>query len=234
MRVQVLQHVDFEDAAGIADWAAARGHGVAATRLFAGEALPGLADFDFLAVMGGPMNIYEHLEHPWLEQEKRFLRSAVDAGKAVLGVCLGAQLLADVLGGSVRQAVHREIGWLPVRSTPEAYANPLFTGFPAAYPAFHWHGDTFSIPPGAVRVAESEACPNQAFVLGARVAGLQFHLETTAQSLERLAAHCGDELAAGGPFVQQPEQLRAGLANTKQTHRLLALLLDRLAGEERA
>lgn len=229
MRVQVLQHVDFEDAAGIADWAARRGHGVAATRLFAGDPLPGLKDFDFLAVMGGPMNIYEHLEHPWLEQEKLFLRRAVDADKAVLGVCLGAQLLADVLGGAVRQGVYKEIGWLPVRSTPEGYGHTLIKGFPAAYVPLHWHGDTFSIPPGAVRLAESEACPNQAFALGERVAGLQFHLETTAASLERLMAHCGSELAEGGPYVQQPEQLRAGLSNTEQTHRLLALLLDRMA-----
>ncbi len=233
MRVQVLQHVDFEDAAGIADWAAARGHGMAATRLFAGDPLPGVDDFDFLVVMGGPMNIYEHLEYPWLEQEKAFLRRAVDADKAVIGVCLGAQLLSDVLGGTVRQGVHKEIGWLPVRSTPEAYGHRLFRGFPAAYTPLHWHGDTFSIPPGAVRVADSEACQNQAFALGDRVVGLQFHLETTAASLERLVANCGHELVEG-PYIQQPDQLRAGLKHTKQTHRLLATLLDRMAGEDQA
>lgn len=233
MRVQVLQHVDFEDAAGIADWAAARGHGMAATRLFAGDPLPGLDDFDFLVVMGGPMNIYEHLEFPWLEQEKAFLRRAVDADKAVIGVCLGAQLLSDVLGGTVRQGVHKEIGWLPVRSTPEAYGHRLFRGFPAAYTPLHWHGDTFSIPPGAVRVADSEACQNQAFALGDRVVGLQFHLETTAASLKRLVANCGHELVEG-PYIQQPDQLRAGLKHTKQTHRLLVTLLDRMAGEDQA
>ena len=185
MRVHVLQHVDFEDAAGIADWAADRGHALAATRLHAGEPLPGPGEFDFLVVMGGPMNVYEHVEHPWLEQEKAFLRRAVEAEKAVLGVCLGAQLLADVLGGAVRQGVHKEIGWLPVRGTAEAFGHGLFRDFPAEYAAFHWHGDTFSIPPGAVRVAESAACPNQAFALGGRVVGLQFHLETIAAKIGR-------------------------------------------------
>lgn len=228
MRMHVLQHVDFEDAAGIADWAAGRGHAVAATRLHAGEPLPELAAFDFLVVMGGPMNIYEHLEHPWLEQEKLFLRRAVDADKAVLGVCLGAQLLSDVLGGTVRQGVYKEIGWLPVRSTPDAYAHRLFKGFPAAYTPLHWHGDIFSIPSGAARLAESEACPHQAFALGSRIVGLQFHLETTAASLERLMANCGHELVDGA-YIQTPEQLRAGLANTEQTHRLLATLLERMA-----
>jgi GMP synthase-like glutamine amidotransferase len=176
------------------------------------------------------MNVYEHLEHPWLEREKGFLRRAVDGGKAVLGVCLGAQLLSDVLGGTVRQGVHKEIGWLPVRCTAEAHGNGLFRGFPGEFVPLHWHGDTFSIPPGAVRVAESAACPNQAFALDGRVVGLQFHLETTAASLERLIAHCRRELAAG-PYIQQPGQLRAGLGHAGQAHQLLALLLDRMAGE---
>ncbi|MEW5774616.1 MAG: type 1 glutamine amidotransferase [Thermodesulfobacteriota bacterium] len=225
--------MEFEDAAGIADWAAARGHAVAVSRLFAGDPLPEMAAFDFLMVMGGPMNVYEHQEHPWLEQEKRFLRQALDADKVVLGVCLGAQLLADVLGGSIRQVVHKEIGWLPVRSTPEALGRRLFKRFPLDYTAFHWHGETFSIPPGAVRVAESEACHNQGFALGDRVVGLQFHLEATARSLEQLMANCGSELVEG-PYIQQPDQLRAGLHNAEQAHRLLAQLLDRMAEEANA
>lgn len=228
MRINVLQHVAFEDAAGIADWAASRGHRLAATRVFAGQPLPDLADFDFLAVMGGPMNIYEHDEYPWLADEKRLVRQAVDQEKTVLGVCLGAQLLADVLGGAVRQGVRQEVGWLPVSSTPEAFGHRLFKGFPAVYTPFHWHGDTFSIPHGAARIAESEACLNQAFALGERVAGLQFHLEATPASMERLIAHCGHQLVAG-PYVQSAEQMRAGLCNADLAGRLLATLLDRLA-----
>jgi GMP synthase-like glutamine amidotransferase len=230
MRVQVLQHVDFEDAAGILDWAAERGHGVAATLLHAGQRPPHLDDFDLLVVMGGPMNIYEHEEHPWLADEKRFLRQAVDAGKGVLGVCLGAQLLCDVLGGHVRQGLRKEIGWLPVRLLPEAGLHPLFRGLYGEFTPFHWHGDACSLPPGALRLAESDACPVQAFAHGGRVLGLQFHLETTPASMERLITHCGHEICAG-PCIQDSEHMRQGLAHQQAAKNLLDTLLDRLTKE---
>ena len=116
MQLHYLQHVPFETIAGIGDWATSRGHTVSGTQLFAEEFThPG--DFDFLVVMGGPMNIYEEAEYPWLAEEKAFIASAVEAGKLVLGVCLGAQLVADVLGGPVTPGPQPEIGWYPVELT---------------------------------------------------------------------------------------------------------------------
>jgi GMP synthase-like glutamine amidotransferase len=128
--------------------------------------------FDFLAVMGGTMNIYEHDEHPWLIDEKRFIRQAIDAGKKVLGVCLGGQLIADVLGGPVTKNAFREIGWHCVQLTPQARELPLLeSSSTGELMVFQWHGDTFAIPPGAVCLASSRGCANQAFRVWAQCAG---------------------------------------------------------------
>ncbi len=133
------------------------------------------------------MNVYEEAEYPWLAAEKAFIAAAIGAGKPVLGICLGAQLIAAVLGGTVSKGPQPEIGWYPVELTPAGRELPLFAGFPDRFTALHWHGDTFSIPPGATHVASSAACANQAFAYdGGRVVGLQFHLEETRESLAQL------------------------------------------------
>jgi len=227
MRVHYLQHVPFEDAANIAAWAGERGHIVTATRLDQGEPLPDVAGIGLLAVMGGPMNVYQYRRHPWLPREKAFLERAIAAGVPMIGVCLGAQLLADVLGAKVVQNPHVEIGWHSVRLTREAFRSRLFSSMPAEFTAFHWHGDTFGIPAGATRLAESNACPNQAFEYGGHVVGLQFHLEYSTGSIEAMLTQCGDELI-DAPFVQNPDRMRAGYENVPATYRLLAPLLDAL------
>ncbi len=222
MRLHWLQHVPFEGLGIIETWARERGVEVSRTRLFAGEELPEPAHFDRLVVMGGPMGIYDHADHPWLVAEKAFIRQAIADRKTVLGICLGAQLLADVLGATVRPGPHKEIGWFPIR---RADAAPEW--FPAELTVFHWHGDTFGIPAGAVPLASSEACKNQGFVFGDRVVALQFHMETTQASMEELIAHCAHELTAA-PFIQSEEKLRAGLGNLDGIHAAMRQLLDRL------
>ena len=228
MRIHCLQHVAFEDAANILPWAADRGHAVTATRLDLDEPLPEPSAFDWLVVLGGPMNIYEHEAHPWLVREKHFLRAAIRRGAGVLGVCLGAQLATDVLGGKVTRNPQKEIGWFPVSLTEEGVRAPWFRGFPPSFTAFHWHGDTFSIPPGAVRLAASQACANQAFQYGRRVLGLQFHLDYSPESIGKMIAHCGEELATG-PTVQQAAQLRAEPGRVAGIQGLLDRLLDAMA-----
>ncbi len=225
MRVHCLEHVPFEDAANIAIWARQRHHRVTRTRLYEDEPLPDVGEIGLLAVMGGPMNVYQHRDYPWLRKEKVFLEQAIAAGIPTLGVCLGAQLLADVLGAKVVQNPHVEIGWFPVRLTGEARAARLFQGMPAEFTVFHWHGDTFDIPPGAVRLAESNACPNQAFEYAGRVVGLQFHLEYTADSIRAMLAHCGSEVSKV-PFIQTQDQILAGLDRIERTRMLLFALLD--------
>ncbi|MBP7053509.1 MAG: type 1 glutamine amidotransferase [Phycisphaerae bacterium] len=231
MRVHYLQHVPFEDAANIAVWAESRNHIVTRTRLYENEPLPEIDDIGLLAIMGGPMNVYQYRNHPWLKREKAFIERAVARGVSILGVCLGAQLLADVLGAKVTQNPHVEIGWFPVRLTAEARDSDLFHGLPTEFHAFHWHGDTFDIPPGARRLAQSEACPNQAFEYSGRAVGLQCHLEYTADSIHSMLAHCACELT-DAPFIQSREQILARFDQVERTRELLFTLLDSILRRE--
>jgi GMP synthase (glutamine-hydrolysing) len=225
MRIQSIEHAPFEGPGRIAAWAAERGHDLARTALYGGEPPPALDAFDLLVVMGGPMSIHEHRTHPWLPAEKRFLADAIRAAKPVLGICLGAQLLADVLGGKVFQNPEKEIGWFPVRIFDRS---PPFAAFPERLIVMHWHGDTFTIPAGARRVAESDACPNQAFIHGDRVVGLQFHIELEKVGVEDLAAASLDE-AGHAPYIQTREQLLAPPAGSEVCTPALYSLLDALA-----
>jgi GMP synthase (glutamine-hydrolysing) len=212
MKLHVFQHVAFEGPGEIARWAHERDHTLAVTPWQDGAGAPDLAEVDGLVVMGGPMNIYEHRAHPWLRVEKEFLARALENGRPVVGVCLGAQLLADVLGGRVYQNRVREIGWWPVRWRDAARTAPGWDFLPPVSTPLHWHGDTFSLPPGAQWLAESDDCPHQAFAWGRLALGLQFHLEANADSLDALIKNCGDELTPGGPRVQTEELLGEGLA----------------------
>jgi GMP synthase-like glutamine amidotransferase len=227
MRFHWLQHVEFEDAASIGVWAQRRGCGITQTRLYADDPLPGVGDIDVLAIMGGPMNVYQHRDYPWLVKEKKFIENAIAAGVPTLGVCLGAQLLADVLGGRVTQNPDVEIGWFDVALTDSGRHCEPVSGLPSRFVAFHWHGDTFEIPPGATWVARSEACHHQAFCYGRHVLGLQFHLEYSAESIRRMLVHCGRELVPA-PYVQTAPQIGAGLTNVPTMNQHLFALLTAL------
>ena len=225
MRLHYLQHVPFEGPANIEPWARAQGWEITATRLYAGESPPDPAAIDWLVVMGGPMNIYEEDSYPWLRAEKKFIGDAVSKNKIVLGVCLGAQLLADVLGGKVYRNAYKEIGWFPVELTPGAAASPVFSTLPHQFTAFHWHGDTFSIPPGAVLTAYSAGCRAQAFEYGGgRVIGLQFHLESSPESAGLLVQNCADELT-GGKFIQDKEAITSHPAHFDSIHATMTRML---------
>ena len=224
MRIHSLEHAPFEGPGRIAAWAAERGHTLSRTALHDGEVPPPADTFDLLVVMGGPMSIHEHRDHPWLPMEKHFLKTVIAARKPVLGICLGAQLLADVLGGKVFQNPVKEIGWFSVRMLDRA---ALFGAFPEELTVMHWHGDTFTIPEGARRVAESDACANQAFVFGDRVVGLQFHIELEKVGIEDLAAASLNE-AGVAPFIQSREQLMAPPADGDLAATALYALLDGL------
>ena len=228
MRIHYLQHVSFEGPGCISDWAAAKGHELSATRLFAGDALPRLFDVDWVVVMGGPMNIYEEERYPWLVNEKKFIQAAIQADKTVLGICLGAQLIADVLGGPVTRNPVGEIGWFPLRLTPAAVDHPLCAGFPHELYAFHWHGDTFALPAGSTLLARSEACTNQAFIYGHRVVGFQFHLEMRFANAQKLIANCRDEIVEG-PYMQSPDEMLADNMRFQDANRYMFGVLDHLA-----
>lgn len=227
MRVHWLQHAPADDLGCIAPWLASRGAQLHCTRLYAGERLPERVDSDWLIVMGGPMGVHDQLQHPWLADEKRYLDAALRSDARVLGICLGAQLLADRLGGPVTRNAHTELGWFPVRLTPRGRRSRWLQDWPDEVLPFHWHGDTYALPPGACCLAQSEACAQQAFEWdGGRVLGLQFHPEVTAANAR---AWLDDEPPAPGPYVQRPEAMLAEVARFGAMNRLLLRLLDRLA-----
>lgn len=227
--MHVLQHVPFEGSAGIGEWGRERGHDLSVTRMFAGEAFPDLETVDWLVVMGGPMGVHDSDAYPWLPAETRYVDLAVGSGKGVLGVCLGAQIIARALGARVGRNRDKEIGWFPVELTGRGREASVFAGFPDQVEVLHWHGDIFAVPEGAVRTMCSQGCENQAFVLdGGRVAGLQFHLEMGREDLARLVAGCPGDLMTPGPYVQPAATMLAS-SGFETLRPLLFDFLDRMA-----
>ena len=228
LRIHCLQHAPFEGFASIGDWLGARGHRSSITHLHCGGVLPPLESIDWVIVLGGPMNVYEHRSHPWLREEKRFLEAALESKKTILGICLGAQLVADVLGAKVYQNPEKEIGWLPISLCSGIAPDHWFPSAPRELTVLHWHGDTFDLPLGASLLASSAACEHQAFALGERIVGLQFHLESTPSSVAALIEHSGDELS-GGRFIQTAADILANRSHFAANQRVLGKLLDQMA-----
>jgi GMP synthase-like glutamine amidotransferase len=236
MRAHFFQHVPFEGLGSIASWLEAHSAVVTATRFFADAVLPEADGVDLLIVMGGPMSVNDEGRHPWLIAEKRFIAQAIRRGKAVLGVCLGAQLIAAALGARVYPNTEKEIGWFPVYSPPfsdkvGADAVPVFR-FPEESLVFHWHGETFDLPTGAVHLARNGACLNQAFQYGRRVVGLQFHLEMTPRTVCELADDGRDEFVPARHVQSEAEILSVPVERYAENNRLMADLLSFLTTPE--
>ena len=205
LRAHYLQHVPFEGLGSIGAWLQSFCTEVTVTKLFQDPTLPVVDGLDLLIIMGGPMSVNDETEFPWLVAEKQFIRAAIEKDKAVIGICLGAQLIANAMGAGVHPNATKEIGWFPIFGTRSGNAEKLFS-FPQELPVFHWHGETFDLPAGAIRLARSRGCENQAFQLGGQVIGLQFHLETTAATARDLVHFCRDELQPGR-YVQTGSEI---------------------------
>jgi GMP synthase-like glutamine amidotransferase len=212
MRVHVLQHVSFEGLGSIAAWLEARQAMISYTRFLGAPHLPALDSIDMIIIMGGPMSVNDEDQFPWLVQEKQFIRDAVVHEIPILGICLGAQLIAGAMGARVYRNPVKEIGWFPIRAVPAPAGN---LRLPQECAAFHWHGETFDLPAGAVHLARSAGCENQAFQLNRDVIGLQFHLETTLESAVALLDNCRDDIVAG-PYIQSELALRSILPSSYQ------------------
>ena len=224
MRAHVFQHVPFEGLGHLEPVLRRAGFDIAFTRFYENAGCPDLGAVDFLIVLGGPMSANDEAALPWLAAEKEFIRRFLATGKPLLGICLGAQLLASALGARVAPNREKEIGWFPVAGLP--HRHPTAFRFPESADAFHWHGETFELPPGAVHLARSRACEHQAFQIGSAI-GLQFHLETTPATVRALVAHARRELVPA-PFVQtEAELLAAPPEKYLALHRLLERLLAR-------
>ncbi len=231
-RIHVFQHVPYEGLGAMEAIFAAVDAQIQRTCFFAGDIPPSSEAFDLLVIMGGPMGVYDEGEFPWLKAEKAAIKDAFAAGKGVLGICLGSQLMAEALEGRVTRNTYKEIGWWPVERLPEAQNHWVAQCFPERFKTFHWHGDTFSIPPEAVPLFQSEGCAHQGFAFGDKAVALQFHPEI----LPEIAAtwlQTGAAELTPGPYVQTPEQIASGTpddfaANNGWTGRLCRGLLRTL------
>ena len=235
MRSHIFQHVPFEGPGSIEPWLRAAGHHITRTPFFiGGSTLPAIPDIDSLIVMGGPMSANDEQLFPWLAQEKAFIRRAIDDGKPVLGICLGAQLIASAMGARVYPNPTREIGWFPIHGCTVPGANNF--SFPSSVNVFHWHGETFDLPSGAIHLASSDVCRLQAFQLGTSVIGLQFHLETTPASARDIVTHCSAELTPDDHVQDAATLLSATTEHYRTINRLmgevLTFLLDPNGGKK--
>jgi GMP synthase-like glutamine amidotransferase len=231
LKIHYFQHVPFEGLGSIEEWISLSGHSLASTRFFENTTMPEMADIDWLIVMGGPMSVNDEKHYPWLANEKRFIRKAIDEGKTVLGICLGSQLVSAALGSKVYQNKEKEIGWFDIELTCFAKSDRLFFDMANTIKVFHWHGDTFDIPENAVHLAFSNGCKNQAYSYKDRVLALQFHLEPTENSLRQMIDAGRAELKSG-KYVQTEHELLKYDRLIESSREILFTLLNRLAQQE--
>lgn len=226
--IAIFQHAASEGPGRIADWLRNRGFALDFVRWWESPAPRFVDHWQGAVILGGAMNIYQHRDYPWLVEEKKWLREMIQRELPLLGICLGAQLLADLLGSRVVQNAEQEIGWWPVRFTAEACS--IFPDLPAEGSVLHWHGDTFALPPESIRLGESAACAEQGFIFRENVMGLQFHPEVD-EAL--LVDFCGGSDASWpeGKFVQPRNQiLQEALSHMGMAQTILEGCLEKVFG----
>lgn len=221
MRIHYLQHIDFENIGYISKWANNKNYKVAGTKLFLGEKLPELYEFDVLIIMGGPMNIYEYDSYSWLKEEKRLIKQAIENNKYVIGFCLGAQLIADVLGGTISKNREKELGWFEIEKTEESYFESI-----DKVTVFHWHGDTFTIPKNAMNIFKSKGCENQAFIYSDNVLAFQCHMEMEEENISLILKNCREELSEKGKFIQNEREIKDKKDYILDANRSLGIILN--------
>ena len=227
MKVHYLQHVPFEGLGAIESWIINKGHTLTKTALYdTTPVFPKTNEFDLLIILGGPMSVNDEDVYPWLKPEKDFIRSTIEAEKKILGICLGAQLIANTLGAKVYPNREKEIGWFPIY--PE-YGAVTALSFPNALNVFHWHGETFDLPPGAQKLAYSDGCTNQAYRIGEKIYALQCHLETNKELLTKMLEHGSNELTEG-LYIHPVEEILENFERySGEAQGYIFSLLDRLA-----
>lgn len=216
----ILQNAAGEGPGILGDILLQRGWGIHRVRLHRGERIPSnWRNHGLLLIMGGPMNVYEEAQYPYLAHETSVIQEALRNEMPTLGFCLGAQLMAKAGGAKVKRGRQREIGWYRVCLTAEGTGDPLLKSFPVEFTVFQWHGDTFDLPAGGVRVVSSERYPNQAMRLGAFSYGFQFHIEVTKEMISRWLSSYRDEIQEmGDPCLAERLQrdTRTHLANVHE------------------
>lgn len=248
LRIHALFHTDYEDFNFIKKWANSQHHIMSVSRSYDNEALPELDSFDWLIVLGGPMSVHDEDKHPWLIKEKRLIKQSIHAGKTVIGICLGAQLIAHCLGANVQPSAVKEIGWLPMRLTPTGQAHPLLQDLPKQdFTVFHFHADGFDCPRGASIIGSTDAWANQGFIYqtplhkerGTWVLAWQCHFEVTKESLAKMVANGNNAIQSGLKEYPNTVQSAAEIIElsdkyiTKNNERLAAMLNQIVASENK-
>lgn len=226
-KIHFITHELFEGPGVIAEWAAANKFTATYTETFKNPVYPEVDTFDWLVIMGGGMSTYDETRYPWLYDEKAFIKTAIAKKKIVVGICLGAQLIADVLEARVYKGPVKEIGWYPIHLTPEARQHAFFNTLPTTINVFHWHGDTFTLPKNAVPLAYSKHTPNQAFLYENRVLGLQFHFEVTPEVVKQMVEATAEELSHEGE-IQSATQILSNKEYYQPNRAIMHHVLDQL------
>ncbi|APD07798.1 GMP synthase (glutamine-hydrolyzing) [Flavobacteriaceae bacterium UJ101] len=227
LKIHCLQHVSYEPLGSIENWIYKNQHTLTYTRFYENDSLPQIDEFDCLIVMGGPMNIYDEIQYPWLKKEKEIIYQAILVNKIVIGICLGAQLIASTLGAKIKKNTHTEIGWYPISKSSVASNLNLIQDIPNDFTTFHWHGDTFELPKDSIPLFQSKACLNQAFLYKEHVLGLQFHMEVNQETMLDMVKEGQEELKED-LFVQSAEEIIAKNHFIQTNNQYLYSILDRL------
>ena len=227
LSIHTLMHVPFEGLGCIEQWINDKGHAATYTHFYENYLLPDVDSIDWLIVMGGPMGIYDHDMYPWLIEEKEFISRVIAKGKTVIGICLGSQLIADVLGAKVYANKQKEIGWYELKLTASAKNMDIFSDFEDQFPVFHWHGDTFELPSESTHIFSTDVCTNQGYLFKNNVLGLQFHFEVTAESLEEMLINGADELIEN-ETIQSKIKILEQRENIRSNNRKMFQILEYL------
>ncbi len=205
METYIFQHVEFEGPGILQKLLESRGHNIHVVKLYAGDPIPHEDDIDFAIMLGGPMSVLDEANYPYFVREKELCRDMIQLGKPLLGICLGAQMIASAFRAAIINAPEKEVGWFPVQWNDCSDKHGTGKG---TINALHWHGQMFKIPKEASKLASSEGCENQAFKLGSAIA-LQFHLEASPESVKSMLKNCSEDYAnTSGKFIQSEKEIR--------------------------
>ncbi len=230
LRIHYFQHDSYEDLGYIGEWATSNGFPVSVTRLDIEPVFPDLNTIDWLIIMGGKMGTNEESIFPWLVEEKKYIIKAIDCNKIVLGICLGAQLIAASLDAKVFQNKEPEIGFFPVSFNNNAATDPVFQHFPSELTVLHLHNDTFHLPDGAIGMASSQITPNQAFRFRENVFAFQFHFEVTEKIVPELIKADNNQLSPG-IWIQSASVIERLASNCRINNSIFCKVLDTIASE---
>jgi len=228
LKVHFIQHVAFEGPGTILSWAKKNQYQSTTSILLNGDKLPDASEFDLLVIMGGPMSANDDNKYSWLGMEKKLVSDCLELGKPMIGICLGAQVIANVLGSKVYRAQEKEIGWWPIEAAPDIEQSKLASHLPKELQVFHWHGETFDLPVGAKLLASTPTCPNQAFEFGGHVLGIQFHMEVTPVEVNLMWDNCKSDLGVGR-YQQHPPEFFGSPELFENVRIVMEKTLDNLA-----